>query len=139
MWETIYRIIALWGHFIHVGYIFDLFAKLTNIDNNKSFPSPTKLTTNATYNAEAEQEYKLHKTGKLIAKVAISANTRHQVLGLQARPMVLHFLRCRLSVIIPEVYLLALRVKIQSSTSFQALILQSLQATHYRRNLLFKD
>ena len=37
--------------------------KLTHVDNNNSYVSPTELTTNATYNAEAEQEYKLHKTG----------------------------------------------------------------------------
>lgn len=37
--------------------------QLTNTDNNKSYPSPTDLTTNATYNAEAEREYKLNKTG----------------------------------------------------------------------------
>ena len=33
-------------------------------DNNASYPSPTELTTNATYNAEAEQEYDNDKTGK---------------------------------------------------------------------------
>ena len=33
------------------------------IDNNASFPSPTELTTNATYNTEAEQEYETDKTG----------------------------------------------------------------------------
>jgi hypothetical protein len=33
-------------------------------DNNASYPSPTELTTNATYNAEAEREYDTDKTGK---------------------------------------------------------------------------
>ena len=32
-------------------------------DNNASYPSPAELTTNATYNAEAQQEYETHKTG----------------------------------------------------------------------------
>ena len=32
-------------------------------DNNASYPSPTELTTNATYNAEAEEEYDTDKTG----------------------------------------------------------------------------
>ena len=45
------------------------FAKLNSqtddtIDNNVSYPSPTELTTNATYNAEAEQEYETEKIGK---------------------------------------------------------------------------
>ncbi|MCJ1266734.1 hypothetical protein MMC22_006619 [Lobaria immixta] len=31
--------------------------------NNASYPSPAELTTNSTYNAEAEQEYKAQKTG----------------------------------------------------------------------------
>ena len=31
--------------------------------NNASYPSPTELTTNATYNAVAEQEYDTDKTG----------------------------------------------------------------------------
>lgn len=31
--------------------------------NNASYPSPAELTTNSTYNAEAEQEYKARKTG----------------------------------------------------------------------------
>ena len=34
------------------------------IDNNASFPSPTELTTNATYNTQAEQEYYAQKTGE---------------------------------------------------------------------------
>ena len=32
-------------------------------DNNASYPSPTELTTNATYNMLAEQEYETEKTG----------------------------------------------------------------------------
>lgn len=32
-------------------------------DNNASYPSPTELTTNATYNLEAEREYDTEKTG----------------------------------------------------------------------------
>ena len=32
-------------------------------DNNASYPSPTELTTNATYNMEAEQEYNTEKNG----------------------------------------------------------------------------
>ena len=32
-------------------------------DNNASYPSPTELTNNATYNSEAEQEYETDKTG----------------------------------------------------------------------------
>lgn len=32
-------------------------------DNNASYPSPTELTTNATYNMQAEQEYDTEKTG----------------------------------------------------------------------------
>ena len=34
------------------------------VDNNASYPSPTELTTNATYNMEAEQEYDTAKTGE---------------------------------------------------------------------------
>lgn len=34
------------------------------VDNNASYPSPIELTTNATYNTEAEQEYETDKTGK---------------------------------------------------------------------------
>lgn len=34
------------------------------VDNNASYPLPTELTTNATYNFEAEQEYDTEKTGK---------------------------------------------------------------------------
>ncbi len=34
------------------------------IDNNKSYPSPTALTTNTTYNAEAQAEYIHNKTGE---------------------------------------------------------------------------
>ena len=37
---------------------------LTSLDNNASYPSPTELTTNATYNNEAEEEYETEKTGK---------------------------------------------------------------------------
>lgn len=37
------------------------------LDNNASYPSPTELTTNATYNMEAEQEYDTDKTGKQMA------------------------------------------------------------------------
>lgn len=33
-------------------------------DNNASYPSPTELVTNATYNIEAEQEYNINKTGR---------------------------------------------------------------------------
>lgn len=33
-------------------------------DNNRSYPSPTDLTTNSTFNTEAEIEYKVHKTGQ---------------------------------------------------------------------------
>ncbi|KAL9120381.1 MAG: hypothetical protein Q9187_003059, partial [Circinaria calcarea] len=33
------------------------------VDNNVSYPSPSLLTTNATYNAEAGVEYNTHKTG----------------------------------------------------------------------------
>lgn len=32
-------------------------------DNNASFPSPTELTTNATYDDDALAEYNAHKTG----------------------------------------------------------------------------
>ena len=39
-------------------------SQLTNlVDNNASYPSPTELTTNATYNAQAEQEYDTSKIG----------------------------------------------------------------------------
>lgn len=39
--------------------------QLTNlVDNNASYPSPTELTTNATYNAQAEQEYDTSKIGQ---------------------------------------------------------------------------
>ena len=34
------------------------------VDNNASYPSPTELTTNATYNTQAEQEYDTSKTGQ---------------------------------------------------------------------------
>lgn len=37
---------------------------LQKIDNNRSYPSPTDLTTNSTFNTEAEIEYKVHKTGQ---------------------------------------------------------------------------
>lgn len=37
---------------------------MIGVDNNASYPSPTELTTNATYNMEAEQEYDTDKTGK---------------------------------------------------------------------------
>lgn len=37
------------------------------VDNNASYPSPTELTTNATYNMEAEQEYDTAKTGEQIS------------------------------------------------------------------------
>lgn len=33
-------------------------------DNNNSYPSPTQLTTNATYNEEARAEYETNKRGK---------------------------------------------------------------------------
>ena len=36
---------------------------LIQSDNNDSYPSPTELTTNATYNAQAREEYLSHKTG----------------------------------------------------------------------------
>lgn len=40
------------------------FSDLTDLaDNNDSYPSPTELVTNATYNAAAEQEYNNQKTG----------------------------------------------------------------------------
>lgn len=39
------------------------------VDNNASYPSPTQLTTNASYNAMAEMEYSTFKTGGLIAAV----------------------------------------------------------------------
>ena len=35
-------------------------------DNNASYPLPTELTTNATYNMVAEEEYETDKTGKLV-------------------------------------------------------------------------
>lgn len=35
-------------------------------DNNASFPLPTELTTNATFNAEAEAEYSATRTGKCV-------------------------------------------------------------------------
>lgn len=38
---------------------------LVRPDNNNSYVSPVELSTNATYNAEAETEYNTHKTGKL--------------------------------------------------------------------------
>lgn len=34
------------------------------VDNNASFPSPTELTTNATYDTYALAQYNAHKTGK---------------------------------------------------------------------------
>ena len=37
---------------------------MIGLDNNASYPSPTELTTNATYNMEAEDEYETDKTGK---------------------------------------------------------------------------
>lgn len=33
-------------------------------DNNNSYVSPVELSTNATYNSEAETEYNTYKTGK---------------------------------------------------------------------------
>ena len=38
-------------------------------DNNASYPSPTELTTNATYNMEAEQEYDTDKAGKQTSRL----------------------------------------------------------------------
>ena len=41
-------------------------SRLTSeVDNNASYPLPTELTTNATYNMAAEVEYETDKTGKL--------------------------------------------------------------------------
>ena len=37
---------------------------MIGLDNNASYPSPTELTTNATYNMEAEDEYETDKTGR---------------------------------------------------------------------------
>lgn len=39
------------------------------VDNNASYPSPTELTTDATYNLEAEQEYDTDKTGKRVSRL----------------------------------------------------------------------
>ena len=42
---------------------------MIDIDNNASYPSPTQLTTNATYNMEAEEEYDTDKTGKQMSRL----------------------------------------------------------------------
>lgn len=36
------------------------------LDNNASFPLPTELTTNATYNSEAQAEYSATRTGMFV-------------------------------------------------------------------------
>lgn len=42
---------------------------MIGVDNNASYPSPTELTTNTTYNLEAEQEYDTDKTGKRMSRL----------------------------------------------------------------------
>ncbi|KAK4690917.1 hypothetical protein P7C71_g5976, partial [Lecanoromycetidae sp. Uapishka_2] len=63
---TTFRIIALWAPSTHVSFaaLPTPSAQINRMaDNNASYPSPTELTTNATYNTEAEQEYETDKTG----------------------------------------------------------------------------
>ena len=43
-------------------------------DNNDSYPSPSELTTNATYNAAAEDEYYTFKTGRLSLHMYLAAS-----------------------------------------------------------------
>ena len=50
-------------------------------DNNATYPSPTELTTNATYNMEAEQEYEMDKTGKKTSRLLTELWLTFQVLG----------------------------------------------------------
>ena len=47
---------------------------MIRVDNNASYPSPTELTTNATYNLEAEEQYDTDKTGEQTCRlVALDA------------------------------------------------------------------
>ena len=39
------------------------------VDNNHTFPSPTSLTTNATFNAQAREEYERFKTGETVIEL----------------------------------------------------------------------